>query len=239
MNQSKLPRGLPSAKLNCPPNSCMPNNVQMKTNTNNSSVMQTNELADLTTTAKITCIDFRARSNLATLSTRKVLKTRTVLNADKLPPPPEIAVINNSMIEMETTPPSSQFILSRRYFEMPTASNLEDISPMKIQVKISEADSVKFVVASSILYFSIPITIVLSSTANVIAESNILCLTIILSTTRAFFMKFYTPFGHTLTAFMRWTTQLDSSLFKPISKTSCPDHKGVLRLIAQSLLITY
>jgi hypothetical protein len=60
-----------------------------------------NELADLVITAMITFIDFRALNNLATLNTRNVLNTLTVLNADRSPPPPLTAVNNNSKIDID------------------------------------------------------------------------------------------------------------------------------------------
>ena len=111
----------------------------MKTNMSN--VMYTNEEADLVMTAKMTYIDFNALNSLATLNTLNVLNTLIVLKADRLPPEPPTAVITNSTTDIETTPPSSQFILSNMYFRGPTATIFEAISTIKIQVNSEPAYS--------------------------------------------------------------------------------------------------
>jgi hypothetical protein len=97
--------------------------------------MYMKDVADLTKTAMITYMLCIPRSSLATLSTLRVLRTLIVLKALKLPPPPLMAVRTISMIERETMPPSSQFILSETYFLMPIAVNLIVNSQMKNQVK--------------------------------------------------------------------------------------------------------
>lgn len=171
----------------------------MKINTNISKVIYMNELADLVITAIITFIDFRALSNLATLSTRNVLNTLTVLNAERSPPPPLTAVKSNSKIERLTTPPSSQFILSCIYFLGPIAATFEVNSPIKIHVKTEPINSNYSARSESILYFSMPMITVFSSTQRVNALSNKLCFTIILSNTLAFFRTRVGPLGHTLT----------------------------------------
>lgn len=93
------------------------------------------ELADRTKTDKITYILCMPLSNLATLSTLNVLRTLIVLKALKLPPPPLTATKIISIIDKDTMPPSSQFILSEMYFLTPIAVNLTVISQMKNQVK--------------------------------------------------------------------------------------------------------
>ena len=186
----------------------------------------------------ITFMDFKALKSLATLRTLNVLNTLTVRKADRSPPPPDTAVISNSTIEIETTPPSSQFILSARYFFGPTAKTFEVSSPMKIQVKIEPANSKSAAISKSILYFSIPMMIVFNKTHAVKALSNKLCLTIIFNKTLAFFKALVGPLGHTLTALIESTTHVDRSVVRPIYKTSWPDQVGVLRLRAQSALKT-
>lgn len=161
-----------------------------------------NELADLVITAMITFIDFKALSNLATLSTRNVLNTLTVLKADRSPPPPLTAVSSSSRIERLTTPPSSQFILSYMYFLGPIAATLDVNSTMKIHVNTEPINSKSSAILESISYFSIPIIIVFNSTQSVRALSNKLCLTIILRKTLAFFNTRVGPLGHTLTEFI-------------------------------------
>lgn len=104
-------------------------------NTNISIVMYTKEPADLEMTAMMTFIDLRALKRRATLNTLNVLKTLTVLNADRLPPCPPRAPIISSMTERLTTDPSSQFILSAKYFLGPIAATFDDNSPMKTHVK--------------------------------------------------------------------------------------------------------
>ena len=90
----------------------------------------------------IVYIDFRALSSLATLTTLAVLSTLSVWKACKSPPSvPAIAVSIISTMDMVTTAPSSQFILSRRYLVSPTAIILLNLSTMKIDVKRVEEAS--------------------------------------------------------------------------------------------------
>lgn len=95
----------------------------------------------------MTFMDLRERSSLATLKTLKVLKTLTVLKAFRSPPPPLTAVKSISKIDIDTTPPSSQFILSATYFFGPIASSLLVNSPIKIQVNHSFASTVNYLVS--------------------------------------------------------------------------------------------
>lgn len=80
-------------------------------------------------TLRIICIDDKARRSLAILNTLNVLNSLIVLKADKLTPYPDyICWYMISKIESSTTLPSSQFILSPTYLEIPRASILVPIS---------------------------------------------------------------------------------------------------------------
>jgi len=100
--------------------------------------MYTNELADFVITSIITFIDFSCRSSLAILKILRVLRTLIALKAPFYAPP-LAAVKTISRILKETTLPSSQFILSLRYFTIPSAITFDDISTIKIQVNNSPA----------------------------------------------------------------------------------------------------
>ena len=95
--------------------------------------MYTKELADFEITSIITCIDLSYRRSLAILKILSVLSTLIALKAPFYAPP-LAAVKTRSSILKETTLPSSQFILSLRYFTIPSAITFDDISTIKIQV---------------------------------------------------------------------------------------------------------
>jgi hypothetical protein len=95
-NESKLPLGVPSAKLNCPPYIFIP--IKLKIIKNN--ISKRNKYPkfdkDFPIALTICAIDFKYLSNLTTLKTRKILKIRIALNAeiaDVLPDKNEISII--------------------------------------------------------------------------------------------------------------------------------------------------
>ena len=167
----------------------------------------------------ITCMLFSCLNRRATLSTLKVLSTLIALNAEP-PPEPITAVKSISKIERETIPPSSQFILSLKYFTGPIAIIRLTISQMKIHVKISPANSIIYTVIRSILYFCMDMPTVLSRTKKVIRFPNYSCLTNILSRTLAFFRVPIKPGGQTRTLFIVDRTSLARFIFRPTSSTS-------------------
>ena len=181
----------------------------------------------------IMAIDFKDLKIRVTLRTLNVRKTLTVRKAWRPPapsPPPFWEAIINSMIEMVTTPPSRRFMGSATYFLGPLASNFNTNSTMKIQVKISFISSRSLNVCGSMLYESMAIPIVFTSTHKLIAFSNRLVRTKPLRMLRPFLTNEWKPFGHTRREFICLTTQLLLVILRLISRTSWPDQIGYLLL---------
>ena len=200
--------------------------------------MYRKELAERQITQMITCIECRARSSRTTRSTLKVLKIRIVLKADRFPPEPLNSAISISKILKLTTNPSSQFILSWRYFFGPIALILINISMMKIQVKTEFNFSMKMISAAGWLQRSIAICTVLPMTQAIRKLSQKLLLTSILRETLTFVQQPGQPLGQTLTRVMCYATHSESSVLSPTSRTSQPLHIRVLRLTLQSFCLT-
>jgi hypothetical protein len=109
-------------------------------------VIYMNDMYELATTERMTCIDFRALKSLNILSTLKVLKTLSTLRL--LPILTPRLVDNNSKTLVNTINPSSQFIVSERYLDRPIAIYLTTISYMNMYVKYMLASSRKFLSSS-------------------------------------------------------------------------------------------
>ena len=139
-------------------------------------VMSIKSMKERCITPITTAIDLRALRIRVTRNTRNVLKTRTVRKAYKLPaplPPPSDSIII-SIMESMTTPPSRRFILSAAYFLGPRARSFNDISTIKIHVKMTFSCSKSSYVDYLISYESIAITTVLTSTLKVKKFSKML-----------------------------------------------------------------
>lgn len=123
-NVLKLVGGVPSSKLNCPPNNCMPSKANIKMNKNSKN---SNEMIDL--------IEFnsditRFRSDDQYLVTLKIRNSRRARNTDKPNEPPFQCVQMISNNEPKMTTQSNRLNADSKYFRGPNAYILIHISIM-------------------------------------------------------------------------------------------------------------